>query len=406
MSNSQSLGKLSSAKKIIFLTIFLDLVGFGIFITLSTYLAQHFDANAAQIGWLMACYSIAQFIFSPFWGRLSDRIGRRPVLLISILGGSLSYLALAFSPSLLWMFVWRTLAGAFAANISTAHAYMADITSEKDRASGMGLIGAAFGLGFIVGPALGSLFYYFGQQHGSEPPWGVFFPAFMAFVITAINLVWAYFALPETTERTVREPRRWFNFSEKNPLIRQLILVFFITNFAMPLMEVMLFPFVFDRFQWGLMQSGLGFAYVGIIMVLTQGILVRKLLPRLGERKMLVIGMMASAVAFTMIAFSYNIPFLAVAMTIMAIGNGFVRPALLGIVSLLSSKEEQGKVMGSSQSAASVGRILGPIAGGWLYVSLGRGSPFLAAGLVTLIGLLILISKYSLLPDQRSSKNV
>jgi MFS family permease len=398
--------QISTAKKVIFLTVFLDLVGFGIFITLSTYLARHFSATAYELGWLMACYSIAQFIFAPLWGRMSDRWGRRPILLMSIFGGSLSYLALAFSPSLLWMFVCRTLAGAFAANISTAHAYMADITSEKDRASGMGFIGAAFGMGFIVGPALGSLFFYWGQKLGTEAPFGIFFPAFMAFVITFINFIWAYFSLQETVEKKIHGATKrfaWVHAVSKNSLLAYLILVFFIANFAMPLMEVMLFPFVGDRFQWGFLESGLGFAVVGLIMAFTQGYLVRRFLPKWGERKMLITGMILMSIAFYMISTAETIAWLAGAMTFLAVGNGFVRPSLLGMVSLLADPEQQGLVMGASQSAASMGRILGPIAGGWFYVHISMGSPFFAAGSVTLLGLFILIFKYQTLPDQRRS---
>jgi DHA1 family tetracycline resistance protein-like MFS transporter len=407
MSKSVTAPSAGSAKKVIFLTVFLDLVGFGIFITLNNFLARHFQASAVEIGWLMAVYSIGQFVFAPFWGRVSDRIGRRPVLLISILGGSLSYLALAFAPSLLWMFVSRTLAGVFAANISTAHAYIADITSEKDRASGMGLIGAAFGIGFIVGPALGSLFFYLGQQLGDQPPFGIFFPAFMAFVITFANLVWAYFALPETVDKKPYSAKRfeWVKVFSEQRLVSHLIIVFFTVNFAMPLMEVMLFTLVDDKFHWTFKEAGLGFALVGVIMAITQGVLVRGLMPRWGERKILVSGMVLLAFAFYLISVAGTIAMLAVAMTALAIGNGFARPALLAMVSLLSDKQQQGLVMGASQSAASLGRILGPIAGGWLYATISMGSPFFAAGCVTLCGLFILLFKYKLLPDQRRSSH-
>lgn len=289
MSNSQK----SHAKLIVFLIVFLDLVGFGIFITLSPFLARHFQATEFEIGLLMASYSLMQFVFSPFWGKLSDRWGRRPVLLLSLLGGSLSYLGISFSSTLVSMFVYRSLAGAFAANISTAHAAMADLTDKNNRTSAMGLIGAAFGLGFIIGPSLGSLFGYIGQQIGDQPPFGIFFPALMAFVVTSLNLVWAYFFLPETKrvdddqteEISLRGP------GKASFLVVYLIGVFFLANFAMPLMEVMLFPFVGDRFQWGFVESGLGFAVVGLVMAFTQGFLVRRLMPVWGERRTLVVGM-------------------------------------------------------------------------------------------------------------------
>ncbi|MBY0315337.1 MAG: MFS transporter [Bdellovibrionales bacterium] len=399
----------SSAKKIIFLTVFIDLIGFGIYITLSPFIAKYFEASALQIGWLMSIYSIMQFIFAPIWGKLSDRYGRRPILLLSLLGGSLSYLAMAFAPNLWFLFICRAVAGVFAANISTAHAYMADITTEKDRASGMGLIGAAFGIGFIIGPTLGSAFGYAGKLLGDQPPFGIFFPSLMAFLITFLNFVWADFSLPETLnhgEKTVahHEPLRWWRGSFGTRTVNRLIFVFFVTNVAMPLMEVMLFPFVADRFGWGLMESGVGFGVVGLMMALTQGLLVRRFIPLWGERRTLMLGLAGMTIAFAMISVATSIPWLAVAMTFLAVGNGFVRPSLLGMVSLLTSAKDQGAVMGSSQSAASLGRIIGPVVGGWLYSHYSMGSPFLAAACFTVIGIFALILEYSFLPDQLSER--
>lgn len=398
MSDSQK----SHAKMIVFLIVFLDLVGFGIFITLSPFLARYFQATEFEIGLLMASYSLMQFIFAPLWGKLSDRWGRRPVLLLSLVGGSLSYLGISFADTLISMFIYRSLAGAFAANISTAHAAMADLTDKKNRTSAMGLIGAAFGLGFIIGPSLGSLFGYIGQQIGDQAPFGIFFPALMAFVVTSLNLVWAYFYLPETKRVDDDLTQEISAPLKKSFLVVYLIAVFFLANFAMPLMEVMLFPFVSDRFGWDFIKSGIGFAVVGLVMAFTQGFLVRRLMPLLGERKLLVVGLFLMGLSFFMISSAFTISFLAVAMLCLAIGNGFVRPSLLGIVSIISKDNEQGKIMGTSQSAASMGRILGPILGGWLYTNQGMGSPFIAAGLVTALGFLAILFKYSQLPDQRS----
>ena len=405
MSNAVLDKQKRQAKLIVFLIVFLDLVGFGIFITLSPFLARHFQASEFEIGLLMASYSLMQFIFAPLWGKMSDRYGRRPILLLSLVGGSLSYLGISFADNLLMMFLCRSLAGAFAANISTAHAAMADLTDKKNRTSAMGMIGAAFGLGFIVGPSLGSLFGYLGQRIGDQAPFGIFFPALMAFVVTSLNLVWAYFALPETKGMMNDEDDTTEEISlrpaKTSPMVIYLIGVFFLANLAMPLMEVMLFPFVTDRFGWGFVQSGLGFAVVGLVMAFTQGFLVRRMMPRWGERKMLVWGMLLMGASFYMIAGSHTVEFLALAMLVLAIGNGFVRPSLLGVVSVLSKENQQGKIMGFSQSAASMGRILGPIVGGWLYTHQGMTSPFVAAGVVTTVGFFAVIFKYTQLPDQR-----
>src|ERR1700722_13367098 len=167
----------------IFLVVFIDLVGFGIVIPILPYYAQQYGASAWALGWLMTSYSLMQFLVSPLWGRLSDRIGRRPVLMISILGTAISMVMLGFAPSLLWLFTARTFAGICAANISTAYAYIADVTTDENRAKGMGMIGAAFGLGFIFGPAIGGIL----SRYGYSAP--MFFGAGLA----VINLVFAYF---------------------------------------------------------------------------------------------------------------------------------------------------------------------------------------------------------------------
>lgn len=397
------LKSIGSAKKIIFLTIFLDLVGFGIYITLGPYLARHFQASAFEIGWLMSIFSITQFLFSPFWGGLSDRFGRRPILLMSLIGGSLSYFALAFATSFWWLLVCRGLAGVFAANISTAYAAITDITSEKDRAAGMGLLGAAFGLGFIVGPSLGSLFGYLGGLIGSSPPWGIFFPALMAGLITGLNFLWAYKALPET--RTQKELSKKKGFTEKlqtlakeSKTITWLLWIFFMYTLAMPLMEVMLFPLVDDLFGWSFVEAGLGFAYVGIVMALTQGYFVRKLSPKWGERKMLTFGGACMSLSFFMISVTGSVAWLALAMTLLALGSGFMRPAVMAMISLATSKENQGLVIGTTQSLSALTRIVGPLLGGWLYDSYGQGSPFFMSGCFALVAFLSMLMIFKNLP--------
>jgi DHA1 family tetracycline resistance protein-like MFS transporter len=390
---------------VIFMTVFIDLVGFGIIIPLSPYLAKHFQATPTQIGFLMAIYSVMQFIFSPLWGSWSDRIGRRPIILISLLGGSLSYLLFAFASSLWVLFLARGLAGVFGGSISTAHAYIADVTSEKDRSKGMGLLGAAFGLGFIFGPLIGGLLGAYGQTLGSEPPFGMSLSALGAAVLCFANFVFAFFVLKESLSEDIRlHPReKRARFQElarqaARPQVGMLIGVFFLSGLAMAQMESMLFPYVADVFKWNLRTSSYGFAYVGVLMVITQGYLIRKWMPKYGEPKILSIGLLLFALSLFGIGFSHTVLVLGVTMTILAVGNGMMRPPNVGLISLLTPANEQGAVMGVTNSVASLGRIIGPIIGGVLYERAGRASPFLFAGILAMMAFALILSRFQSLP--------
>ncbi len=391
---------------VIFMTVFIDLVGFGIIIPLSPFLSTKFGATATQIGLLMAVYSLFQFIFSPFWGSLSDRIGRRPVILISLFGGALSYVWFAFAQSLWMLFAARALAGLFGGNISTAHAYIADVTDEKNRSKGMGLLGAAFGLGFIFGPVLGGLLTVAGRKLGSEPPLGDSFPALGAAAICFVNFGIAWFVLKESLPQNLRNlsshRRGRFNhlFEHlRRPLVGQLIYVFFLSGLAMALMEVMLFPFMQSKFGWDQVQASYGFAYVGVLMVFTQGYLIRKWMPRYGEPLLLMLGLLLFAISLFGIAMSETVMAMAIVMTLLALGNGFMRPPNLGMISLLTPAHEQGAVLGVTNSLASLGRILGPVLGGVLYERIGRSAPFVSAGSLALIAFVVVLSSYARLPQ-------
>ena len=396
----------------IFFTVFIDLVGFGIVIPLSPFLAREYHASPAQIGLLMAIYSIMQFLFSPVWGLWSDRIGRRPVILISLLGGAMSYLLFAFSTTLTMLFVSRALAGIFGGNISAAHAYIADVTTEKDRSKGMGMIGAAFGLGFIFGPLLGGILGLIGQKLGSLPPFGMSFSALGAAVLCFANFLLAFAVLEESLPESVRlSPRIRKNrireiFHQLNrPISGSLIAVFFLSGLAMAQMESMLFPYVADVFNWDLRTASYGFAYIGVLMVFTQGYLIRKWMPKWGEPKILTIGLLLFAVSLFGLAISTTITILAVTMTVLAVGNGMMRPPNVGMISLLTPAEEQGAAMGVTNSIASLGRIFGPIVGGILYQNVSRTSPFWLAGALAILGLILVVSQYRKLPASGKAAN-
>ncbi|MGZ3722207.1 MAG: MFS transporter [Bdellovibrionales bacterium] len=380
---------------IIFLTVFIDLVGFGIIIPMNPYLAEAFGASPLQVGLLMSVYSLMQFIFSPIWGQLSDRIGRRPVILISLLGASVAHLAFAFAPSFWVLVLARAFAGLFGGNLSTAMAYIADITTEKDRSKGMGMIGAAFGLGFILGPSMGGIFADVGKSIGSLPPFGQSFPAVVASAICFLNFLFAIKYLPESRVPGSAEVRQYgTRFTRifqalSTPVLNVLMLLLFLNTFALAHVEATLFLYVQDKFHWTLSQASFGFAYIGVIMVITQGYLIRKFMPKYGERNILIVGFILSAIGFAISSLASEVLGLAVGVTALGFGNGLANPSLNGSISLTSGKDVQGNNLGVSQSLSSMARILGPPTGGLLYQRISPSTPFLAAALVMVFGLIV-----------------
>ncbi len=398
--------RLSSPLVIIFITVFLYLVGFGVIIPIVPMLSRDFGATPLQVGLLLSCYSLMQFLFSPFWGKLSDRMGRRPILLVCLFGEGLAYILFGLANNLVLLFVARLIAGFFGASLSTASAYISDVTSPQERSKGLGLIGAAFGLGFIVGPAMGGGLAAWGETLSSAPHFGTSFAAYCVSGLYFLNFLFAVKKLKETLKdenRAKLEPRtsRLAGLIKefKKPVIGSLMGVFGLASLAMAAMEATLVLLVEDRFAWGIKEVSFGFAYLGVIIVLTQGFLVRKVIPLWGERKVLSIGLVGMSIGLSGIAVSYEISVLAIFMTILAIGNGLINPSIMGSISLLTSANKQGANLGLTQSMASLGRIIGPGFGGLLYGSLSQSSPFLFAGGLAAFSLLIVLNRYALLPE-------
>ena len=316
-----------------------------------------------------------------------------------------AYILFAFARDLTTLFVARIAAGFFAANVSTAQAYIADITAKEKRSIGMGLIGAAFGLGFIVGPVLGALAAGVGNTLGSEPPFGMQFATIVAAGLNLITFTFAYFMLPETLKPGVKATQHHskglaaYHFVFRHPLLAPLMLIFLLQGLAMALMEVMLFVFVKDRFAWDHITAGYAFAYIGIIMVLVQGYFIRKWLPRFGEKKVLLSGLVLATLGFFAIGPSHSVAMLAVANTFLAVGVGCLRPPIMGIASVIASDSEQGFVMGVMQSMSAIGRIIGPIVGGWLYQYLAQAAPFIGAGILSGLSLLVFLMVFARLPS-------
>jgi MFS family permease len=398
----------SSPKVLIFMTVFLYLVGFGIIIPILPLLGQELGGSASQVGWLMAIFSFMQFVFAPLWGYFSDRHGRRPILVSCLIGEALTYVWFAFARDFTSLFLARMLAGFFGASLSTASAYFSDITPPKERSKGMAIIGAAFGLGFVIGPALGGILIKVGNGFSPDPLMGSTFASLFVAFLCLVTFIFAYFKLPESLTEERRQETIAQNKKHrftllidklKIPILNTLILTFFCSTLGMASMEATLVLFVGAHFGWTAMDVSFGFAYVGVIMIITQGFLVRKLISKLGERKMAILGLVLFSMGMAGIAISNSINMLAVAMTFLAFGNGFSNPSLMGSISLVSSEQEQGVNMGVAQSASSLGRILGPIMGGFFFDKISDRSPFLLSATIGVFALFLLFSKYKKLPN-------
>jgi DHA1 family tetracycline resistance protein-like MFS transporter len=366
---------------IIFITVFIDLVGFGIIIPMLPFYAEAYGASAFQVGLLATSFSLMQFLFAPLWGRLSDRIGRRPIILAGLFGSAVSYFAFGLADSLAMLFAARIVAGIAGANIPTAQAFIADSTSAANRARGMGLIGAAFGLGFILGPAIG----------GFLSQWGYHAPAFFAAALSLANFLAGWFLLPESLPADKRGTRRAigrveaFQAALARPALPLVLLVSFLVMTAFSAFESMFALFAGARFGYGATTIGYLFAWVGMVLAIVQGVLVGRVVPRLGEHRLVPAAIALMAVALVGHAVAPNVPTLMAAMALLAVGMGFNSPSLLSMVSRLADPSDQGATLGVSQSLASLARIVGPLWGGLAFDWFGITVPFLVSAVLMLI---------------------
>lgn len=367
---------------VIFLTIFLDLLGFGLVIPLLPFFATDLGASGFQVGVVMTAYSGMQFLFAPMWGRLSDRIGRRPVLLISIAGNVAAMLLFAFSTNLVVFFLARAFAGMANANIGTAQAYIADVTPPEERTKGMGLIGAAFGLGFVLGPAAGGILAEF--SHST--------PAFVAAGLSFVNLVLAWFNLPESLPPEAREAAKLrrgsrlqaFKDSLAHPFLPYLFLLFFLVTVGFSQLETTFALFTNARFGWGERTNGYLFGFIGIVLALVQGGIVHPLRKRIGEAAMLLAGTAGLTLGLLILPFAQTPGTLIAACAVLAVGNGLSSPALSSLVSKQAPGHSQGRILGVNQSMGSIARVIGPLIGGFAF-EFGIDTPFIvAAGILTI----------------------
>ncbi len=366
----------------VFFTVLLDLLGFGMVLPLLPFYAQRYGASPFGVAMLFASFSLAQFVFAPLWGRLSDRVGRRPVLLGSIVGAVAAYALFALAPSFTVLLVARTASGIAAANYSIAQAYVADVTQPAERAKGMGLLGAAFGLGFVLGPVLGGLLGRLG--YAAVPA--------AAGVLAVVNLVLAFLLLPESLppETRHRPEGRWlsresFRRAAANRPVAGLMVLYFLVIFAFSNMEATLGLFVEKRFSFGFFATAWLFAFLGVVMVIVQGGLLGRLVQRFGEPRLVRAGITLMALGLFFLPVGARLLLLGATTALLAVGMGLHNPSTLGLISRLTEEHRQGGTLGVTRSLGALARGVGPIWGGWAFARMGPAWPFWsAAGLMVL----------------------
>jgi MFS family permease len=374
----------------VFATVFLDLVGFGIVIPLLPLYARRFGAGPVAVTWLLAVYSLMQFFFAPWWGRVSDRVGRRPVLLLGLFGSAASYLAFGLAGSLPVLFLARAANGLAGANVGVAQAYIADVTGPEDRARGMGMIGAAFGLGFVVGPAIGGVLSRF----------GVAAPFLAAAGVTLANALLAVVRLPESLPPARRQAHpRGFGVAERMRILfggaisgrlRALYAAAFLMTLAFAAMEGTLSLWADAR--WHVSRHGVAFlfAYLGIVSVVAQGALVGRMVKRAGERRTALAGLALVAAGLLAAAVAPTLALVLAGVGVLALGQGMASPSMSSLVSHQAGAGEQGRLLGVYQSLGALGRVAGPVIGGVALQHAGLAAPFLAASGIAAAAALVL----------------
>lgn len=385
---------------IIFVTVMIDLIGFGIVIPVLPLYAERFGASPTVVGLLFGIYSIMQFLFAPVLGRLSDRVGRRPVLLLSLIGTAIGFLLMGLARTLWLLFLARAIDGITGGNISTAQAYIADVTGPEERSRGMGLIGAAFGIGFVFGPALAGIL-----SHISPAA-----PFYFAGALAAANALALYFFLPESLPSARRDSKRRdpkIKLSANQQLV-SIAAIYFLVTVSFALMTATYSLFTKRRFGYDQAHNGYIFAYLGLVGAAIQGALLGRLVGMLGDELLAIAGIALMAAGLFFLPSSSTEMALIIASTAIAIGHSLSAPTLNGLASKSASGAHQGAVFGAMQSVASLARIIGPSIGGWLLdqdtkrqmIHFGK-TPFWAGSAVMILALVLAL--WSILRAERAS---
>lgn len=392
----------------VFLVVVIDLLGFGIILPLLPFYAQEFSASAVTIGLLYSVYSFMQLIFSPIWGSWSDRIGRRPIMLLSTFGAVIAYIIFGLAETLGVLFLSRFVAGMMGGNISTAQAYIADVTDSENRARGMGLIGAAFGIGFVIGPATATAlihpaFHEFVANAGfvefvgwmEENRYAL--PGFFAAFLSFCSFMMVLFKLPETVDTSkpgevvFRKPsvftrKFWRTLSEQKGrsargYLIPLVLGFFLLSFGESSLYSAFPLFAESELGMSAEDVGLQFFYIGIIAVVIQGFLIKPLTKKFAEEKLFLFGNILMITGLGLIPFAHNMLTLALFLGLMAVGKSLNTPTITSLISKEAEEDNVGAVMGASQGLSGLGRMIGPTWGGALF-AVYFGLPFVATSLI------------------------
>ncbi len=372
----------------LYLTTFITIIGFGMIFPLLPFYVRQFNTSEWMVGLLAASYAIAQFLLSPIWGRLSDRFGRKPIIVISLLGLSLSFFLFGLSNNLFELFAIRILQGIFsAAAIAAASAYVSDVTTPDERIRGMGNLGASFSAGFIFGPGIG----------GALSAVHISFPFFLAAALALINFILVIKFLPESLGQKSEKlsiKQGFFNighmFSALKGEMGSFFILSFLWSFALTNNEVAVPLFGMERLNLSVSTIGYFFSVQGVLAVLMQSVLLYKITHFLGEHKAVVLGLTIMAVGLFLVPFAKNPAFLLFFMVLMTLGSSMTRPTLASLVSK-ETKEGQGTTMGIFSSFESLGRVFGPLLGGWLFSTFGFHSPFTISTVLILLTLVFVV---------------
>jgi len=369
---------------IIFLTIFVNLIGFGIIVPLLPFYAETFGASPITVGLLFAVFSLCQLIAAPALGDLSDRYGRRPVLVFSLAGTVVSFVMLAMAHSIAMLFLARMVDGLSGGNISTARAYVADVTEPKDRARAYGLIGAAFGLGFIMGPALSGMLAHVSY---TAPIWA-------AAGLTLLATVMAWFWLPETVHRAhagTGNPLSYLPELFQRPAMRRVLTIDFIYWSSFAIFQTTFALFASQRFGFDASRTGYLFAGFGVLGAIIQGGFIRPIVRRAGDKATFIAGILFSVCGLVAGALAHSVPLFMLSLVPLAIGMGFGHPTVSSLISRAGRGDEQGRVQGAASAVESLGRTLGPVWGSASLQRYGESTPFITGAAFLALTLLVVM---------------